>query len=102
MRKRTVKIMLGTLAVSGVLGVGVAAAAGQPSWADANGPQVAATATTMRTGDQLRIRAHDGTGPRHDQLQSRTQQRLRDGTGPRHGQQAAQAGNRSATCPYRS
>ena len=102
MGKRSVKIILGVLAVTAVLGVGVAAAATQPSWAGGSGPQVTNVANGVRTGDQLRVRARDGTGPRHDQMHSRLQQRLRDGTGPRHGQQAAPNGNRGADCPYRS
>lgn len=102
MRRRSVRIILATLAVSAVLGVGVAAAATQSSWAGGNGPQVTKVATGTQTGDQLRIRARDGTGPRHDQMQSSTQQRLRDGTGQRHEQQSAQNANRGATCPYRS
>jgi hypothetical protein len=102
MRKRSVKIILGVLAVTAVLGVGVAAAATQPSWTGGNGPQVTKVLNGVRTGDQVRLRARDGTGPRHDQMQSRMQQRLRDGTGPRHGQQSAPNGNRGADCPYRS
>jgi hypothetical protein len=102
MRRRSVKIILGTLAVSALLGVGVAAAASQPSSAGANAPQATNVASGARTGDQIRIRARDGTGPRHDQMQSQTHQRLRDGTGPWHGQQPAQNANRAADCPYRS
>jgi flagellar basal body-associated protein FliL len=102
MRKRSVKIILGVLAVTAVLGVGVAAAATQPSWGGGNGPQVTRVLNDTRTGDQVRLRACDGTGPRHDQMQSRMQQRMRDGTGPRHGQQSAPNGNRGADCPYRS
>jgi len=102
MRKRSVKIILGTLAVSALLGVGVAAAASQPSSASGSAPQATNVASGCCTGDQLRIRARDGTGPRHDQMQSRTHQRLRDGTGPWHGQQSAQNANRAADCPYRS
>jgi hypothetical protein len=101
-RRRNVKIILGTLAVSAVLGVGVAAAATQPSSAVGNGPQVTNVATGTRAADQRPIRARDGTGPRHDQMQSRMGQRLRDGTGPRHDQRSAQNGNRGADCPYRS
>jgi hypothetical protein len=101
MRKRSVKIILGTLAVSAVLGVGVAAAATQPFSTGGNAPQVTNVATGSQTGDQLRIRARDGTGLRHGQMQSRMHQQLRDGTGPWHGQQSAQNGNRGADCPYR-
>lgn len=102
MRKRSVKIILGTLAVSAVLGAGVAVAATQPSWAGGSGTQVTNVAAGAQAGDQLRLRARDGTGPRHDQMQGRAHQQMRDGTGPRHGQQSAQNGNRGADCPYRS
>jgi hypothetical protein len=101
MRKRSVKIILGTLAVSVVLGAGVAVAATQP-WAGGSGAQVTNVAAGAQAGDQHRLRARDGTGPRHDQMQGRTHQQLRDGTGPRHGQMSAQNGNRGADCPYRS
>ena len=101
-RKRSVKIILGTLAVTAVLGVGVAAAATRKPAAAGSGPQATKVMTGTRADDQLRIRARDGTGLRHDQMQSRTHQRLRDGIGPRHDQQSAQNANRGANCPYRS
>ncbi len=102
MSKRTIMIILATVAVIAVVGVGVAAAAsGPPSWAG-KGP--VATSTNGKT-DTVRdgIRARDGTGPHHPQSGNGTHQglQLRDGTGPRHGQQAGQ-GNRGADCPYRS
>jgi hypothetical protein len=101
MNKRTIMIILATIAVIAVVGVGVAAAAsGPPSWAG-NAPvatNASGTADTVRD----RVRARDGTGPHHGQAQNDARQglRSRDGTGPRHGQQAGQ-GNRGADCPYR-
>ena len=104
MRKRNVKIMLGTIAASGVLGVGIAAAANQPSSTSGNGPQVTNVDTATPSTGRIQPRACDGTGPRHAQAQASAKHglRARDGTGPRHEQQAARAGNRSASCPYRS
>ena len=110
MRKRNVKIMLGTIAASGVLGVGIAAAANQPSSTSGNGPQVTNVDTVTPSTGRIQLRARDGTGPRHANAQAQAQAqtgakhglRARDGTGPRHEQQAARAGNRSASCPYRS
>ncbi len=102
MRKRSVKIILGTLAASAVIGVGVAAAANPPSWAGGAGPQVSKVANGTRTGDGVRLRERDGTGPRHEQMQKQMQQRMRDGTGPRHGHQAMGNGTRGASCPYSS
>ncbi len=105
MRKRSVKIILATVAVVGVLGVGVAVAATNPpsSWAG-HGPYATNTATGTQDAVRDRVRARDGTGPHHPQAQNGTRQgfRLRDGTGPRHGQQGAGQGNRGADCPYRS
>ena len=104
MRKRNVRIILAGVAVSAVLGVGVAAAAtSQSSWTSGQGAQMTNAAGTTRNGDGLRMRARDGTGPRHLQTQGAAQQglRARDGTGPRHQQRGAGTGNR-ADCPYRT
>jgi hypothetical protein len=102
MSKRTIMIILATVAVIAVVGVGVAVAAGgPPSWA-VNGP-VVTNASGAADAVRDRVRARDGTGPHHAQAQNDVRQglRLRDGAGPRHGQQAGQ-GNRGADCPYRS
>jgi hypothetical protein len=104
MRKRNVKIILGTVAVSAVLGVAVAAAAtSQSNWTSGQGAQMTNAAGTTGNVDRLHLRARDGTGPRHSQTQSAARQglRARDGTGPRHQQGAAGTGNR-ADCPYRT
>lgn len=104
MRKRNVKIILGTVAVTAVLGVGVAAAAtSQSNRSSGQGAQMTNAAGTTRNGDGLRMRARDGTGPRHSQTQGAARQglRARDGTGPRHQQRAAGTGSR-ADCPYRT
>ena len=94
MRKRNVKIMLGTIAASGVLGVGIAAAANQPSSTSGNGPQVTNVDTATPSTGRIQPRACDGTGPRHAQAQAQTSAkhglRARDGTGPRHAQAQAQ------------
>ena len=98
MRKRTIKIILLTVLVTGVLGAAVAVASGPPSWAGGGQP---ATATTSQTAGRLHLRARDGTGPGHG-TQSATGQRMhaRDGSGPRHQQQGSRSGN--PDCPYRS
>ena len=75
MRKRNVRIILAGVAVSAVLGVGVAAAAtSQSSWTSGQGAQMTNAAGTTRNGDGLRMRARDGTGPRHLQTQGAAQQ----------------------------
>ena len=65
MRKRTVKIILATVAVVGVLGVGVAVAAtNPPSWAG-HGPYATNAASATQDAVRDRVRARDGTGPHH-------------------------------------
>ena len=92
MGKWNTKIIAGTVAVTAVLGAGVAtaAAAGPPNPVAGNGAQATHVARANGTTDRLQTRARDGTGPRHDQTRTGTQQhlQLRDGTGP--------------NCPYRS
>ena len=104
MRKRSVKIILATVAVVGVLGVGVAVAATNvPSWAG-HGPYATNAASGTQDAVRDRVRARDGTGPHHAQAQSGAGRglRLRDGTGPRHDQRAGAQGSRGADCPYRN
>ena len=97
MRRRSLKLILTTTAAVGVLGAGVAVAADPPTCPYGNTPQAGQVTNAQRSGDQLRLRKRDGTGPRHAQQQSRDrdrdrdcagacgqQLRLRDGTGPRH------------------
>ncbi len=100
MRKRTIKIILATVIVSGVIGAGVAVASSQPSWAGAGHP-VAAAVTSTGANTRLHLRARDGTGAGRKATRTATRQHLgaRDGTGPRHQQQASRA---TADCPYRS
>jgi hypothetical protein len=102
MRKRSFKIVLMALAITAVLGVGVAVAASSPSWGSGGSAQ--ATQVTRGSGatNGMQLRARDGTGPRHSQNQTQRGQRLRDGTGPRHDQRSAPNANRGANCPYRS
>ncbi len=98
MRKRTIKIILLTVVVSGVLGAAVAVAAGPPSWAGSGQPRAT---TSTQTTQRQHLRARDGTGAGRGMMQSGTMQRLhaRDGSGPRHQQQAARSAN--PDCPYR-
>jgi hypothetical protein len=98
MRKRSFRVVFIALAVTAVLGVGVAVAASSPSWGGAGGAQ----ATQVMRGGGAALRARDGTGPRHSQNRTQRGQRLRDGTGPMHDQRSAPNVNRGADCPYRS
>ena len=104
MRKRNVKIILGTVAVSAVLGVGVAAAAtSQSNWTSGQGAQMTNAAGTTGNVDGLlcvRVTARVRV-TRRPRAAARQGLRARDGTGPRHQQRAAGTGNR-ADCPYRT
>ncbi len=103
MSKRTIMIILATVAVIAVVGVGVAAAASGPPAGVGHGPYATNASGTVTDAVRDRVRARDGTGPHHPQGWNGARQglRLRDGTGPRHGQQAGQ-GYRGADCPYRN
>ena len=66
MRRRSSKIILSTVAITGVLGASVAVAADPPTCPFGNTPKATQKAPA-RTGDQDRqqLRKRDGTGPRH-------------------------------------
>ena len=66
MRRRSSKIILSTVAITGVLGASVAVAADPPTCPFGNTPKATQQAPA-RTGDQDRqqLRKRDGTGPRH-------------------------------------
>jgi hypothetical protein len=102
MRKRSFKIVLLALAITAVLGVGVAVAAGSSSWASGGSAQATQVMRGGGATNGMQLRARDGTGPRHSQNQTQRGQRLRDGTGPRHDQRSAPNADRGANCPYRS
>jgi hypothetical protein len=97
MRHPNTKIILATVAITGVVGAGVAVAADAPTCPYGNTPKAAQNAPARGNGDgtQLRLRERDGTGPRHAQRGAHD----RSGHGQRqhHG-----VGNRGANCPYRS
>ena len=97
MRHLNAKLILTTVAITGVIGAGVAVAADPPTCPYGNTPQAGQKAPARTNGDgtQLRLRKRDGTGPRHAQRATRE----RSGNGPRHQQGP---GNRGADCPYRS
>ena len=93
MRRRSVKIILATTAVAGLLGVGIASAATDTRTCPyGNTPKAAQVAKGQGNGDQTGLRKRDGTGPYHAQNAGQRQRRgghgqqlrLRDGTGPRH------------------
>jgi len=102
MRKRSFKIVLLALAISAVLGVGVAVAASSPSWAGGGSAQPTQVTRGGGATNGIQLRARDGTGPRHSQNQTQRGQRLCDGTGPRHDQRSALNANPRASCPYSS
>ena len=96
MRRRSSKIILTTVAITGVLGASVAVAADPPTCPYGNTPKATQKAPA-RTGDRQQLRKRDGTGPRHAQRaagrNANQEQRQGQGQGP---------GNRGADCPYRS
>ena len=97
MRHRNAKIILATMAITGVVGAGVAVAADAPTCPYGNTQKAAQNAPARGNGNgtQLRLRERDGTGPRHAQRSARN----RAGNGQRQHQGP---GNRGANCPYRS
>ena len=96
MRRRSSKIILTTVAITGVLGASVAVAADPPTCPYGNTPKTTQKAPA-RAGDQDRqqLRKRDGTGPRHAQRAAgrNDNREQRQGQGP---------GNRGADCPCRS
>jgi|NGEPerStandDraft_8_1074529.scaffolds.fasta_scaffold71360_1 hypothetical protein len=96
MLRRSAKTMITTAGIVGVLGVGVAVAADQPTCPNGNTPKV----TQTQTGTQQRLRERDGTGPRHAQ---RSQQRSGQGQGRHQGSgNGARNGSGNPSCPNRS
>jgi hypothetical protein len=97
MRRLNAKLIITTVAITGVIGAGVAVAADQPTCPCGNTPQAGQKAPERSDGDgtQPRLRKRDGTGPRHAQRAAGE----RPGNGPR---QQQGPGNRGADCPYRS
>jgi hypothetical protein len=94
MRRRSSKIILTTVAVTGVLGASVAVAADSPVCPYGNTPKATQKAPA-RSGDRTQLRKRDGTGPRH------AQRAPNRGSGRGQWQGQGQ-GNRGADCPYRS
>ena len=93
MLRRSAKTMITTAGIVGVLGVGVAVAADQPTCPYGNTPKV----TQTQTGTQQRLR--DGTGPRHT---TRSQQRGGQGQGRHQGAgNGPRNGSGNPTCPNR-
>lgn len=96
MLRRSAKTMITTAGIVGVLGVGVAVAADQPTGPNGNAPNV----TQTRTGMQPQLRLRDGTGARHA---TRAQQRGGQGQGRHQGSgNGARNGSGDPTCPNRS
>jgi len=90
MRHSKLNIVAATVAITGVVGAGVAVAADAPACPYGTTPQAAQKAPARGSGDrtQLRLRERDGTGQRRAQHNGR-----RQGGGP---------GSHGAVCPYRS
>lgn len=96
MLRRSAKTMITTAGIVGVLGVGVAVAADQPTCPNGNTPNV----TQTQTGMQPQLRKRDGTGARHA---TRAQQRGGQGQGRHQGSgNGARNGSGDPTCPNRS